>query len=61
VLFDLGELGLDGDLSVRVSPRYIARSEMGERLVYALEGRSLLDPAPKHPTPSEKHGEWHAR
>lgn len=39
----------------------VARSELGERLVYHLEGRSLLDPAPKHPAPSTRHVEWHSR
>ena len=61
VLFDLGALGLNADLSVRVSPQYVARSELGERLVYHLEGRSLLEPAPKHPAPSAQHVEWHSR
>lgn len=59
VLFDLGALGLATDLSVRVSPHYVARSELGERLVYDLEGRQLFDPAPRHPTPSLVHLEWH--
>jgi putative restriction endonuclease len=59
VLFDLGALGLNTDLSVRVSPHYVARSEQGERLVYDLEGRALFDPAPRHPTPSAQHVEWH--
>lgn len=61
VLFDLGALGLNADLSVRVSPQYVARSELGERLVYDLEGRSLLDPAPKHPPPDTRHIEWHSK
>lgn len=61
VLFDLGALGLNGDLSVRVSPHYVARSELGERLVYHLEGRPLFDPAPRHPTLSVRHVDWHAR
>jgi putative restriction endonuclease len=60
VLFDLGALGLNADLSVRVSPHYVARSEQGERLVYDLEGRALFDPAPRHPTPSAQHVEWHS-
>ena len=61
VLFDLGALGLNADLSVRVSPHYVARSEQGERLVYHLEGRPLFDPAPRHPTPSARHLEWHSK
>jgi hypothetical protein len=61
VPFDLGALGLDADLSVRVSPLYVARSEQGERLVYDLEGRALFDPAPRHPTPSAQHVEWHSK
>ena len=60
VLFDLGALGLNDDLSVRVSPHYVARSEQGERLVYHLDGRPLLDPAPRHPTPSASHVKWHS-
>ena len=59
VLFDLGALGLTDDLSVRVSPHYVARSEQGERLVYDLEGRALFDPVPRHPTPSARHVQWH--
>ena len=60
VLFDLGAVGLNDDLSVRVSPHYVARSEQGERLVYHLDGRPLLDPAPRHPTPSASHVKWHS-
>ena len=60
VLFDLGALGLNEDLSVRVSPHYVARSEQGERLVYHLDGRALLDPAPRHPAPSARHVKWHS-
>jgi putative restriction endonuclease len=60
VLFDLGALGLNADLSVRVSPHYVARSEQGERLVYHLDGRPLLDPSPRHPTPSASHVKWHS-
>jgi hypothetical protein len=52
VLFDLGALGLNADLSSRASPRYVGRSEQGERLVYDLKGRALFDAAPTHPTPS---------
>lgn len=59
VLFDLGALGLNTDLSIRVSPHYVARSEQGERLVYHLEGRPLFDAAPRHPAPSSQHVEWH--
>jgi putative restriction endonuclease len=61
VLFDLGALGLTADLSIQVSPHYVACSEQGERLVYHLEGRSLLDPAPRHPAPSAQHVEWHSK
>lgn len=61
VLFDLGAIGLNTDLSVRVSPHYVARSEQGERLVYHLEGKPLFDPAPRHPAPSAIHVEWHSR
>jgi len=59
VLFDLGALGLSADLTVRVSPHYVSRSEQGDRLVYSLDGKSLLDPAPRHPTPSATHLHWH--
>ena len=38
-----------------------ASSEQGDRLVYSLDGRSLLEPAPKHPVPSTQHVEWHSR
>jgi hypothetical protein len=40
---------------------YVARSEQGERLVYDLKGRALFDPAPRHPTPSAQHVEWHSK
>lgn len=59
VLFDLGALGLSADLTVRVSPHYVSRSEQGDRFVYSLDGKSLLDPAPRHPTPSASHVHWH--
>lgn len=61
VLFDLGAIGLNTDLSIRVSPHYVARSEQGERLVYHLEGRPLFEPAPRHPTPNTCHVEWHSK
>lgn len=61
VLFDLGALGLTADLTVRVSPHYVSRSEQGDRLVYSLDSRPLLDPAPRHPAPSPHHVEWHTR
>jgi len=61
VLFDLGALGLTADLTVRVSPHYVSRSEQGDRLVYSLDGKPLLDPAPRHPAPSAQHVEWHSR
>ncbi len=38
VLFDLGALGLNADLSVRVSPHSVARGQRGERLVCHLDG-----------------------
>jgi putative restriction endonuclease len=60
VLFDLGALGLTADLSIRVSPHYVARSEAGERLVYDLDGRTLLDPTPRHPAPGVGHVQWHS-
>lgn len=59
VLFDLGALGLSADLTVRVSPHYVSRSEQGDRFVYSLDGKSLLDPAPRHPPPSATHVHWH--
>ena len=59
MLFDLGALGLNADLTVRVSPHYVSRSEQGDRFVYSLDGKSLLDPAPRHPTPSATHVHWH--
>lgn len=59
VLFDLGALGLNADLTVRVSPHYVSRSEQGDRFVYSLDDKSLLDPAPRHPTPSATHVNWH--
>lgn len=59
VLFDLGALGLNADLTVRVSPHYVSRSEQGDRFVYSLDGKSLLEPAPRHPTPSATHLHWH--
>lgn len=61
VLFDLGALGLTADLTVRVSPHYVSRSEQGDRLVYSLEGRPILEPDPRHPIPSLRHVEWHSK
>ena len=60
VLFDLGALGLTGELTVRVSPHYVSRSEQGDRLVYSLDGKSLLDPVPRHPVPNAAHVAWHS-
>jgi len=60
-LFDLGAFGLTHDLTVRVPPHYVSRSEQGDRLVYGLDGRALLEPAPRHPGPSTQHVEWHSR
>lgn len=59
VLFDLGALGLNADLTVRVSPHYVSRSEQGDRFVYSLDGKSLLDPAPRHPPLNTTHVNWH--
>ena len=61
VLFDLGAIGLSPQLSIQVSPHYVARSEQGERLVYDLQDRPLFDPAPRHPAPSAEHVQWHLK
>ncbi len=59
VLFDLGALGLSDDMSIVVSPRFVSRSHEGDRLVYALDGRALLDRVPHHPSPKLDHVSWH--
>jgi putative restriction endonuclease len=58
-LFDLGALGLDGELRVLVSAAFTARTAVG-RAVYGLHGRELsarLGTA----MPAAAHISWHAR
>jgi putative restriction endonuclease len=56
-LFDLGVLGLDTALRVRVSETFTARTDEGRR-VYDLHDRELR-PRPGTPTPDSKHVGWH--
>jgi putative restriction endonuclease len=58
-LFDLGVLGLDQGLQVRVSAVFTARTEAG-RAVYALHGRKLA-PRPGTVVPAAPHVAWHVR
>ena len=58
-LFDLGVLGVDQGLQVRVSAMFTARTEAG-RAVYALHGRKLT-PRPGTVVPAAAHVAWHAR
>jgi putative restriction endonuclease len=58
-LFDLGVLGLDAALRVRVSAVFTARTAAG-RAVYALQGVALA-PRPGTVTPASAHLSWHAR
>jgi putative restriction endonuclease len=58
-LFDLGALGLDGELRVLVSAAFTARTAVG-RAVYGLHGRELsarLGTA----MPAAAHISWHTR
>lgn len=58
-LFDLGALGLDASLRVRVSATYTARTEAG-RSVYDLHDREL-QPRRGTPLPNPTHIGWHLR
>ena len=56
-LFDLGVMGLDGQLRVKVSKAYNARTPAG-RAQYDLHGRKL-DPRPGTKLPAPRHVVWH--
>ena len=56
-LFDLGVMGLDGQLRVQVSKAYTARTRAG-RAQYDLHGRTL-DPRPGTELPAPMHVVWH--
>ena len=58
-LFDLGALGLDAALRVRVSSTFTARTEAG-RAVYDLHDRELR-PRPGTRLPDPAHIAWHVR
>lgn len=58
-LFDMGVLGLDTELRVRVSAVFSARTTAG-RTVYELHGRSL-NPRPGTAIPAAEHVAWHTR
>lgn len=58
-LFDLGVLGLNQGLQVRVSAIFTARTEAG-RAVYTLHGRKLA-PRPGTVVPAAAHVAWHLR
>ncbi len=58
-LFDLGALGLDAGLHVRVSATFSARTAAG-RAVYDLHGLELR-PRPGTAPPAAVHVAWHAR
>ncbi|NKY98236.1 phosphorothioated DNA-binding restriction endonuclease [Nocardiopsis alborubida] len=61
LLFDRGVLGLTGELTVAVSPRFEARSPAAETVVLSLAGRELLRPDPGHPAVEPAHVDWHSR
>ena len=56
-LFDLGVMGLDGQLRVQVSKAYTARTPTGQAQ-YDLHGRKL-DPRPGTELPAPTHVVWH--
>ena len=58
-LFDLGLLGLDAALRLRVSTAFTARTTAG-RALYDLHGAGLR-PRPGTPLPDAEHVAWHAR
>ncbi|MDE3722387.1 HNH endonuclease [Nocardiopsis sp. N85] len=60
LLFDRGVLGLTGELTLDVSPRFEARSAEAERIVTDLAGRDLLLPATA-PSVAAGHVDWHRR
>ncbi len=57
-LFDMGVLGLDPGLLVRVAAVFTARTTAG-RAVYELHGRPLT-PRPGTVTPAAEHVSWHS-
>ncbi len=59
-LFDLGVLGLTAERRIRVSGRYVARSDAG-RAVDRLAGQALIAPRPGHPVVELDHIGWHGR
>jgi putative restriction endonuclease len=58
-LFDLGALGLDAAMRVRVSTTFTTRTDAG-RTVYDLYGRELR-PRPGTTLPAGVHVAWHDR
>ena len=58
-LFDLGVLGLDPALQIRVSAAFTARTTAGQA-VYELHGRPLA-PRPGTLVPAAEHISWHSR
>jgi putative restriction endonuclease len=58
-LFDLGVMGLDHQLRIRLSEVFTARTSAG-RAQYDLHGRSL-QPRPGTPPPATTHIDWHNR
>jgi putative restriction endonuclease len=58
-LLDTGVLGLTDEHRLRVSMYFVARSEMGQRMVLDLAGRILLDPQRGQPKVLVEHIGWH--
>jgi putative restriction endonuclease len=58
-LFDLGAIGLDPTLRIRVSAAFTARTSAG-RALYDLHDRELK-PRPGTAVPAERHVAWHRR
>jgi putative restriction endonuclease len=58
-LFDLGVMGLDHQLRIRLSEVFTARTSAG-RAQYDLHGRNL-QPRPGTPPPATTHIDWHNR
>ncbi|MGG2465736.1 phosphorothioated DNA-binding restriction endonuclease [Streptomyces sp. RGM 3693] len=60
-LFDKGVLGLGENHRIRVSQRFVGRSEASRQHVLALADRPVIGPQPDAPKIATPHREWHDR
>jgi putative restriction endonuclease len=58
-LFDRGVLGLDADLRIIVSERFVGRSDTARRHVLDLAGGELLGPQTQRAAVAHEHVRWH--